>query len=165
MADYGPCAAKKLDYYGCKLGLRIARSGMITHHPWLSARRHEGQHLGTLIAGFTGLTPADKGFIDEYQQHLWGTIQGVQVLTPARLRMKAKGPPALVRATRRWRKLVETVNSQLTQRFQITRLRARDFAHYQHRLVRKILSHTICVFLNLELGRRPLDFDGLVTID
>jgi hypothetical protein len=30
-ADYGYCAAKELHYYGFKLGLRIARSGMITY--------------------------------------------------------------------------------------------------------------------------------------
>ena len=164
LADYGHCAAKKLDYYGFKLGLRIARCGMITHHPLLSARRHDVQHLGTLIAGFNGLVPADKGFIDEYQQQLWAAQQGVQVLTPARAKMKSVTEPALVRASRKWRKLIETVNSQLTERFQITRMRVRDFAHYQHRLVRKILAHTVCVFLNLKSGRAPLDFDGLEPI-
>lgn len=164
LADYGHCAAKKLDYYGFKLGLRIARCGMITHHPLLSARRHDVQHLGTLIAGFNGLVPADKGFIDEYQQQLWAAQQGVQVLTPARAKMQPVTEAALVRASRKWRKLVETVNSQLTERFQITQVRVRDFAHYQHRLVRKILAHTVCVFLNLKLGRAPLDFDGLEPI-
>jgi len=29
LADYGHCAAKNLDYYGFKLGLRISRSGMM----------------------------------------------------------------------------------------------------------------------------------------
>lgn len=130
----------------------------------LSACRHDVQQLGTLIEGFTGLVPADKGFIDEYQQHLWEAEQGVQVLTPARLNMKTAAP-ALVRATKRWRKLVDTVGSQLTERFHLTRARVRDLAHYQHRLVRKILAHTVCVFLNLQLGRRPLDFEGLVTLN
>ncbi|MGI8493863.1 MAG: hypothetical protein ACR2L1_00945 [Pyrinomonadaceae bacterium] len=31
IADFGHCAAKKLDYYGFKLGLRISRLGMITN--------------------------------------------------------------------------------------------------------------------------------------
>ncbi|HSH78340.1 MAG TPA: hypothetical protein VLA19_07385 [Herpetosiphonaceae bacterium] len=38
----------------------------------------------------------------------------------------------------------------------------RDLWHYQHRLIRKILAHTVVVFLNLQLGRKPLDLDGLV---
>ncbi|MDT5121189.1 MAG: hypothetical protein QOC96_671, partial [Acidobacteriota bacterium] len=33
----------------------------------------------------------------------------------------------------------------------------------QHRLIRKVLSHTVMVFLNLQLGRDPLDLDGLVS--
>ena len=40
-ADYGYCPAKDLKYYGFKLGLRIARSGMITHFPLLPARPHD----------------------------------------------------------------------------------------------------------------------------
>jgi len=34
--------------------------------------------------------------------------------------------------------------------------------HFQARLIRKILAHTVAVFLNLQLGRKPLDLDGLV---
>lgn len=61
------CAAKNLDYYGFKLGLRIARNGLLTHYPWLPARPHDVNHLGALVEGFRGLVPADKGFLDEYQ--------------------------------------------------------------------------------------------------
>ena len=58
--------------------------------------------------------------------------------------------------------LVETVGSHLTERFHIARTRARDLWHYQNRLIRKVLAHTICVFINLQLGRSPLDLDDLV---
>jgi hypothetical protein len=74
----------------------------------------------------------------------------------------APQPWVLVRACARWRKLVETVGSQLTERFAIARVRVHDLWHFQHRLIRKILAHTVMVFLNLQLGRSPLDFDGLV---
>jgi hypothetical protein len=30
-------------------------------------------------------------------------------------------------------------------------------------LIRKVLSHTICVFINLQLGRSPLHLDDLVS--
>jgi len=53
LAGFAHCAAKKLDYYGFKLGLRIARSGMITHFPLLSASVHDINHLGSLIEGFS----------------------------------------------------------------------------------------------------------------
>jgi hypothetical protein len=38
-ADYGYCDAKDLHDYGFKLGLRIARCGMLTHCPLLAADR------------------------------------------------------------------------------------------------------------------------------
>ncbi len=36
-ADYGYCAAKQLHYYGFKMGLRVARTGMIVHYALLPA--------------------------------------------------------------------------------------------------------------------------------
>jgi hypothetical protein len=47
--------------------------------------------------------------------------------------------------------------------FAVERIRAHDLWHYQHRLIRKVLAHTVAVFLNLQMGRQPLDLDGLVT--
>lgn len=157
VADFGHCAAKKLDYYGFKLGLRISRSGMITHFPLLSARTHDSQHLGSLIEGFQGTVPADKGFIDEFQHELWLEKQQTEVVTPQRKNMKSSPEQVkLVKKTKYWRKLIETVGSQLTERFQVTKIKVKDLWHYQNRLFRKILSHTVGIFLNLQLGNKPL---------
>ena len=138
---------------------------MITHCPWLAARPHDVNHLGTLVEGFDGLVPADKGFLDEYQQNLRAARQGVQVVTPPRRNIKTQSelPERLQRASRYWRKLIETVNSQLTERFGIARTRAHGLWHYQHRLIRKILAHTVTIFLNQTLGRPPLHFTDLVS--
>jgi hypothetical protein len=32
--------------------------------------------------------------------------------------------------------------------------------HFQHRLIRKVLAHTVGVFLNLQLGRRCISLSG-----
>jgi hypothetical protein len=157
VAEFGHCAAKKMDYYGFKLGIRIARSGMITNFPLLSARLHDVNHLGSLIEGFAGTVPADKGFIDQYQQELWRTSQLTQVVTPIRRNMETSPEQVkLVKRTKYWRKLVETVNSQLTERFQISKIKVKDLWHYQNRIFRKILSHTVGVFLNIKIGNKPL---------
>jgi hypothetical protein len=161
-ADYGYCAAKQLPYYGFKLGLRIARCGMITYYPLLPARPHDVQFLEELVENFTGTVPADKGFIDAVRHHLLQERQGVKVITPARKGMLETHSFTVRRASRRLRKRIETVGSQLTGRFAIDRIRVRDLWHFQHRLIRKILAHTIGVFLNLQLGRKPLDLDGLL---
>lgn len=162
-ADYGYCAAKQLHYYGFKLGLRISRLGMIIHYPLLPARPHDSRLLDDLIAGFEGVAPADKGFVDAFRQQALAGKRHVELVTPARKNMTIKPPPDLLRVTRRWRKVVETVASHLTERFHIAQTRARDLWHYHHRLIRKVLAHTVCVFINLLLGRSPLDLDDLVT--
>ena len=162
-ADYGYCDAKDLHYYGFKLGLRISRCGMITHYSLLAARPHDINHLEQLVEGFRGIAPADKGFIDLALQQQLAQEHGVHVVTARKKGMKAALYPwGLVKTCGRWRKLVETVGSHLTERFGIHRTRAHDLWHYQHRLIRKILAHTVAVFLNLQLGRPPLDLDGLV---
>jgi len=163
-ADYGYCAAKDQHYYGFKLGLRVSRCGMITDFPLLPARPHDIQMLDDLVEGFAGLVPADKGFIDAFRQALLEERHGVIVVTPPRKNMKTSHPAQLLKACRRLRKRVETVGSHLTERFGIARIRVRDLWHYQHRLIRKVLAHTVGVFLNLQLGRAPLDLDGLVAL-
>lgn len=162
-ADYGYCAAKDMHYYGFKLGLRISRIGMITHYPLLPARPHDSQLLDDLIAGFEGVVPADKAFIDEFRQENLAKKRNVALIVPVRKNMTSKLPKSILKTCSRWRKLVETVGSHLTERYHIAKTRARDLWHYQHRLIRKVLSHTMCVFINLQLGRPPLHLDDLVT--
>lgn len=164
LADYGHCAAKQLDYYGFKLGLRIARSGMIIHYPLLPARPHDIRLLDDLLAGFAGWVPADKGFIDAYRQALLNDRQGVLIVTPPRQGMATPHPPRLLTLCAWLRKGVETVGSHLTERFAVARIRVHDLWHFQHRVIRKVLAHTIGVFLNLQLGHPPLDLDGLLAL-
>jgi Transposase DDE domain len=162
-ADYGYCAAKQLYYYGFKLGLRISPLGMITHYALLPARPHDIQLLDDLLAGFTGVALGDKGFINTLRQQELANKRCIELLTPTRRNMARHLPPPLQRLTRRWRKLIETVGSQLAGRFAIEQIRVRDLWHLQHRIIRKVLAHTLAVVFNLQLGRSPLDFDGLLT--
>ena len=102
-ADFGYCAAKDMHYYGFKLGLRISRLGMITHYPLLAARPHDIQSLDTLLEGFEGMVPADKGFIDEYRQSLLLERYRITVVT-VRKNMQANLPGQLFRFCKRVRK-------------------------------------------------------------
>jgi len=91
-------------------------------------------------------------------------IKGFTWSPPPRARMPLTQPCGLVRACARWRKIVETVGSQLTEHFAVARIRVRDLWHFHARLIRKVLAHTIGVFLNLQLGRQPLDLDGILMV-
>ena len=71
-------------------------------------------------------------------------------------------PKSFVRQLMSARRLVETVIGQLADRFNIEKVRARDLWHLTNRFVRKLLAHTVAVFLNYCLHRDPLQFEGLV---
>jgi len=161
-ADCGYCPAKQLHYYGFKLGLRISRLGMITDYRLLPARPHDLQLLGDLLAGFTGVAIGDKGFIDAFRQQELANKCAIELLTPPKRNKPSPLPLPIQRITRRWRKMIETVGSQLAGRFAIEQIRVRDIWHLQHRIIRKILAHTLAIVCNLQLNRSPLDFDGLL---
>ncbi len=60
-------------------------------------------------------------------------------------------------------RLIETVIGQLSERFNMEKVWARDSWHLTNRVIRKIMSHTIAVLINRQLGRKPLQFDCLIT--
>jgi hypothetical protein len=163
VADYGHFAAEHLDYYGVKLGLRIARCGMITHFSLLPARLHDLRSLDDLAEGFAGGIPADKGLIDAHRHGLLVERHGVVVVTPPRKGMTTPHSPTLLKLCAGLHKGVETMGSHLTGRFAVARIRVHYLWRYQRRLIRKILVHTVGVLVNLQFGRPPLDLDGLVS--
>ena len=138
---------------------------MIVEFPLLAARPHDINHLEALVEGFEGIVPADKGFIDAGKQAYLQHQRAVLVVTPQRSnsRTPSPHPKFLRRACAYWRKRVETVGSQLVKQFALTQIRVHDLWHFQHRLIRKILAHTIGVFLNLQQGRPPLQLEDIVT--
>lgn len=163
-ADSGYRAAKEMHCYGFKSGLRISRIGMITHYPPLPARPRDIQSTDTLPDGFKGIAPADKGFIDACRHSLLTERHEILIVTPPGKNMKTNLPEPLVKFCKRIRKRIETVGSHLTRRFKTDQIRAHDLWHFQHRLIRKILAHTVCVFLDLVYNRPPLDLDGLIAL-
>lgn len=166
LADYGYCAAKDLHYYGFKLGVRVSRIGMITFASLLPARPHDVNFTEELVSGFGKTVLGDKGFLDPFRQELLNDRYGTQLIVPKRKNMKNQDEIPIDKITsrlfRKIRKVIETVGSHLTERLNITKIRVDDLWHFQNRLIRKILTHTVAVFLNLQLNRKPLDLDGLV---
>lgn len=163
-AQFGRCHVKELFYFGFKLGLRISPLGMITHYALLPARVNDLLLLDDLLAGFEGVVLADKGFINGWRQQELARKRHVELLTPPKSNMLSPLPRPLIKATIRWRKRIETVAAQLAGRFEMERIRVRDLWHLQHRIIRKVLAHTLALVCNLLLDRRPLDFAGLLAL-
>jgi len=76
--------------------------------------------------------------------------------------MKQQLTPSGSRTLSRCRQMVETAISHLCHGFEIERVWARDLWHLTRRIARKLLAHTVMVFLNLTHGRPPLQFVGLI---
>ncbi|RKM35971.1 hypothetical protein [Moraxella catarrhalis] len=50
---------------------------------------------------------------------------------------------------------IETVIGQLSGRFNMQKLRARDLWYLSHRFMRKILAYNFCFVINKQLGNPP----------
>lgn len=160
-ASYGYCAAKDEHYYGFEGHLIINLEGVVSGYTFAPANIDERDVLQDMTEGISGLLIGDKGFIRPWLSQELST-QGIDLQTPLRKNMTDNRPVSFVQPLLSARRLVETVIGQLTERFHIEKVRARDLWHLTNRFVRKLLAHIVAVFLNYCLHREPLQFDGLV---
>lgn len=162
-AGYGYCAAKDEKYYGFEGHVLVSFDGSICGYTFAAADIDERDVLQDMTAGLTGLLAGDKGFIRPLLKEEL-TWQQLDLQTPLRKNMTDPRPKDTVQRLMKTRRLVETVISQLSGRFHIERVRARDCWHLTNRFIRKMLAHTVGVFLNKLLGNQPLHFEALVEI-
>ena len=161
VAAFGYCAAKDEKFYGFRGHLNVSLNGVITGFTVTPANRDEREALWEVIPQTQGLLIGDKGYISQSLQAELEQVN-VDLQTPLRSNMEETRPKAVVRQLQTVRRLIETVNAQLSERFQFERIRARDLWHLTSRVNRKILAHTLCCWLNRQLSRPLLQFDDLV---
>lgn len=160
-AAYGYCAAKQETYDGFHAHLVISSIGVITAGTFTAANVDERDVCPELMEKVHGLVLGDKGFIrPTLQKDL--TQQGAYLQTPLRDNMKEKRPVGFVNWMKGTRRLIETAIGQLTERFHIEKVRARDLWHQASRFWRKLLAHTVCIKINLVMGNEPLQFEKLI---
>ena len=161
VAAYGYCAAKDEKFYGFRGHLNVSLNGVITGFTVTPANGDEREALWEVTQQIQGLLIGDKGYIS---QSLQAELKqaNVDLQTPLRSNMQETRPKAVVRQLQTVRRLIETVNAQLSERFQFERIRARDLWHLTSRVNRKVLAHTLCCWLNRQLNRPLLQFDDLV---
>lgn len=139
----------------------ITFDGVITAWTVTPAAGDEREALWDLTDGVRGLVIGDKGYISAFlQAELAAT--GIDLQTPLRANMTDPRAPWIVRQLMRTRRLVETVVGQLTEQFHFEKIRARDGWHLTSRIARKVLAHTLGIFMNRQLGRSDLQFEGLI---
>ena len=160
-ATYGYCDSKDEKYYGFEGHLIVSFDGIITAFTVTPANADEREALWEMLPGIQTLLIGDKGYICQELKNSLSQI-GIDLQTPLRSNMVDDRNPRVVRLMTSIRRRVETVIGQLTERFNIEKVRARDLWHLTVRTTRKFLSHTVAIFINRLHGREPLHFDGLV---
>lgn len=103
----------------------------------------------------------DKGYLCREAMKEEFNQAGITLHTPLRSNMKDPRPKTEVRSLNKRRRLIETVIGQLTERFQIEKVRARDLWHLTVRIGRKLLAHTVNCIINFNGGRPILQFEQI----
>lgn len=145
--------------YGFRLHARCTPAGAVVAFDLAPANVSDVAMVGQLSPPPSSVGVGDRNYWsppvrDEMAE------RGVELLAPFKNKSKDPDPPRS-RRLRRVRRIIETVFGQLAGRFHIKRTWARDLWHLSHRIIRKVLGHTVAVWVNRSLGRPPLDFDGL----
>jgi hypothetical protein len=132
-------------------------------HPLLGGPGQSAHELSVLpeLAEFTsGLVVGDRNYHSpKTRQELAG--MGVELLAPYSSKKRDPNPKTSAFLSRLHYR-IDTVFSQLTERYCIKRVWARDLWHLASRLLRKVLSHTVAFLLNHQLGNQPLQLSKLL---
>jgi len=158
-ADYGYDHCVKRTFFGFRVHLRTSRAGIIQDFEIAPARASDKAVLPELAGPSGTIGIGDRGY---YSPELVAQLAevGVKFLTPYMHKSKEPDPARAARLSAvRYR--LETVNGQLADRYHAKRTWARDLWHLTHRVIRKVLSHTVMVWVALRQGHPPLALDRL----
>lgn len=142
---FGYCAAKDQKYFGFKGHVIANQEGLILNLTFAPANSDERDVLPELVTKYKGMMIADKGLIRPELTQLLAS-QDLDLQTPLRKNMKDPRPKSVVYQMMNTRRIIETTFSQLTDRFNIQSIRAKDLWHLTAKVGRKVLAHTVAFF-------------------
>ena len=161
VASYGKDHTDRQTFYGFRLHAQLSWPGVLTRLFLAPANEADGEIAPVLLEGSTGVVLGDRNYwLPDLQTFL--RTKGIVLQAPFR---KAHSPKAAAYHSPvlgRVRYLIDTVFGQLTDRCQMKRLWARDLWHLRNRLLRALLMHTLCFWLNQQEQAPYLQFDRLV---
>lgn len=153
-ARFGKVSSKKQTIFGYKLHLLITLSGVILDFELAPANVSDLEAGFELLAEHTDLhVNGDKAYISAPKAaQLWKSNR-LRLYAVPRRNQKKQWPPEVKRHFNTVRQLIETVNGQLTQQFNIETNCAHTFGGLCTRLYAKLTAHTLCVYINRLMGK------------
>jgi hypothetical protein len=157
---FGKDTLLKQTFYGFRVHARVCWPGVITRFSVAPANAHELSVVPELVEFTSGIVVGDRNYHSPKTTEELATI-GVELI--ASYQHKSADPhPQRSAFLSRLRYRIDTVFSQLVERYSIKRVRARDLWHLTGRLLRKVLSHTVAFLLNHRAGNQPLQLAKLL---
>jgi hypothetical protein len=150
----------KQTFYGLRVHLRVCWPGVIVGVELAPANAHDLPLAEELLEDAKGWALGDRNYWSpDLTKRLGG--RGLRLLAPYKSKKKEKErwPRWLVQKRRR----IETMISQLVERYNAKKVWARDRWHLTSRFLRKVLSHTMAVYFCQQVGLSPLRFSELLT--
>ncbi len=159
-AAFGKDTLLKQTFYGFRMHARVCWPGVITRFSVASANVHELSVVPEITEGTLGLLVGDRNYHSPKTKEDLASM-GVKLLAP--YSSKERDPtPRRSAFLSRLRYRIDTVFSQLVERYSIKRVWARDLWHLTSRLLRKVLSHTLAFLLNHRAGNQSLQLAKLL---
>lgn len=159
-AAFGKDTLLRQTFYGFRIHVRVCWPGVITRFSVAPANAHELSVIPEITEFSSGLIIGDRNYHSpETKEEL--ARRGVELLAPYSSKKRDPNPKRSAFLSRlRYR--IDTVFSQLTERYCVKKVWARDLWHLASRLVRKVLSHTVAFLLNHQMGNPPLQLSKLL---
>ena len=159
-AAFGKDTLLKQTFYGFRMHIRLCWPGVITRFSVAPANAHELSVVPELVELTSGIVVGDRNYHSPKTKEELATI-GVELVAPYQHKSADPHPEGSAYLSRlRYR--IDTVFSQLTERYSVKRVWARDLWHLTSRLLRKVLSHTVAFLLNHQMGNRPMQLAQLL---
>lgn len=153
-ARFGKVPSKNQTIFGYKLHLLVTLGGVILDFELAPANATDLAVGFELLSQHTDLEVlGDKAYISAPKAaELW---QGnrLRLHTLPRRNQKRQVPPEVKRLFNAVRQIIETVNGQLSEQFNIETNHAHTFWGLCTRLYSKLTAHTLCVFINRLFGK------------
>jgi Transposase DDE domain len=159
-AAFGKDTLLRQTFYGFRVHVRVCWPGVITRFSVAPANAHELCVLPELTESTSGLLLGDRNYHSPKTREELATM-GIELLAPYSSK-KLDPNPKRSAFLSRLRYRIDTVFSQLTERYCVKRVWARDLWHLASRLLRKVLSHTVAFLLNHQMGNPPLELSKLL---
>lgn len=153
-AKFGKVPSKSETIFGYKLHLLIAMNGVILDFELAPANETDRKVGFELLSEHTDLSVlGDKAYISaEKAAQLWKENR-IRLQTIPRRNQRKLLPLSLQLLFNAVRQIIETVNAQLSNQFNIEVNHAHTFWGLCTRLYTKLAAHTLCIYINRLLGK------------